>query len=114
VSKPQLPHLAAISSLQSLNLSGNFFEADSAAVHGPHLAAISSLQSLDLSYGLLKCDGVAVLGPHLAALSSLKSLNLAYNGFEADGIIHVHRWQPESRSCLDNTHCASHESRADV
>jgi hypothetical protein len=42
-------HLAALSSLQSLDLSKNYFQADSAAALGPNLAVLSSLQSLNLS-----------------------------------------------------------------
>jgi hypothetical protein len=61
-------HLAAPSSLQSLDRSYICMQVDGSAALGLYVAALSSLQSLDRSYICMQVDGAAALGLHLAAL----------------------------------------------
>jgi hypothetical protein len=75
--------LAALSTLQNLNLQNNYLQADDAAALGPYLVAISSLQNLDRSANYIHADGAAALVTHLAAILSQRSPVLTC--LEADG-----------------------------
>jgi hypothetical protein len=78
-------HLAALSSLRSLDLTYNNFKTDGAAALGLHLASLSTLQYLGLSCNNFENDAATALGPHIAALLYLQSLNPSCNKFQGVG-----------------------------
>lgn len=71
-------HLAALSSLQSLDLRYSGINVDGATVLGPHLPELSSPQCLRLSRNSIGAVGAAAFGPHFAALLLLQRLDLGY------------------------------------
>jgi Leucine-rich repeat (LRR) protein len=72
-----------LTSLTSLNLTGNEFEAAGATALAPALTNLTSLTTLDVSAN--NFDDVTALAPALMNLTSLTTLDLSHNEFGADG-----------------------------
>jgi hypothetical protein len=88
------PHLAALSSLQSLDPRYSVGQGDGAAALGPHLAALLPLQNPDLSFIDLQAVGTTALSLLLTALLSLQDLNQSFDNLPS---CWRHRTQPPSQ-----------------